>query len=254
MKTVTQIMLLAILCTCGPAFARQCRQEEQCDPRAGQNLAQTSELFQMAEARIRRLKWCETLNWNELIRTKEERYYPCWYFFGGPRAFNWNREDFLRGAMIYQYFIGDTAGQLLDRQVLADLTRIKEDRAQSHKMRSAAADVLRLADELGIYSDNVCRKRAAKASQPAADAAQAQRVQEAVPCEPGTVLAVAVDGAKSLCMLEGVEVILGEGDTISEGFGEGVKVVKIESGQVELQKGRHAWVQKIAEAPSDEWK
>jgi hypothetical protein len=242
MKFVTRLILIVFLCICGSVFAKQCAQDEQ-----------NGELFRAAEARIRRLKWFETLDWNELIRTKQQRYYPCWYFLEAPRAFIWNKQIFLRDGMIYHYFVVDTAAQLLDREVLADLTKIKEDYKQSHRLRIAAGRMLRLADELGVYPDNIYQRRESKSAPAVAGpAVQAQAPQAPVESEPGTVLAVAI-GGNSLCMIEGVDQVLGRGDTINQGFGEGIKVVKLEPGQVELQKGRRTWVQKIGESPSGQW-
>jgi len=245
MKTIIRIVMVAFLCLCATGFAQQCAQDKKPD-----------ELFRAAEAKVRKLDQPDRMLLNEFLRGKKPCCFKYSYFYRAPQAFVWNdRAGRLRSEVIDPYFVADRATLLLDRRFLACVEEIRKDRAQTHTLRSAAAAVLRLSDELGVYPDDVCRKHAAKLSQPAASpVAQSQPVQEAVPCEPGTVLAVALDGAKSLCMLEGVEVILGEGDTIAEGFGQGVKVVKIESGQVELQKGRHTWVQKTAETPSDQWK
>lgn len=262
MKTIIQIAVAVFLCACAPSFARDCAQEQKPSAAAALSAvtsrccAETSELFRAAEAKVRRLDQPDRMLLNEFLRGKKPCCFKYSYFYRAPQAFVWNdRTGRLRSEVIDPYFVPDRAALLLDSRFLTRVAAIREDRAQTHTLRSAAAAVLRLSDELGVYPGTVCQKRAAKSPESAAaSVAQTQPVQEAVPSEPGTVLAVAADGGRSLCMLESVEVILGEGDTIDEGFGRGVKVVKIESGQVEFKKGRGAWVQKVGEAPSDEWK
>jgi hypothetical protein len=258
MKISTQLIVTAFFC-CVPALARQYPHQNKACPAAAPaaatnpRCAENSDLFRAAEAEVRTLDPLSRMLLNQFLQGDE----PCryWSVYSAPQAFLWDdRAGRLRREVIDPYFVPDRAALLLDRRFLACLEAIKDDPAQTHVFRSAAASVLRLSDALDVYPAAVCQKPKFESANPAeTPVEEVPQAPQAVAAQPGTVLAVAFDDGKSLCMVEGVEKICAAGDTIAEGFGQGVTVTKIESGQVELKKGRHTWVQKVGEEPSAQW-
>lgn len=170
-------------------------------------------------------------------------------------------QRYLQAHLADSYSLRQFAMFLLSDQSGIVLGDIADSRFQNRRLRNQARALLRIAESLHIEAGEI---ESIKNSALAALRLDEESANDGVPApveqaqvqsqviEPGTIVAVAVDG-KSLCMIAGVEQILAQGDTIQEGFGEGIKIAKIEPGKVELQKGRRTWTQKIGESPSGNW-
>jgi hypothetical protein len=172
-------------------------------------------------------------------------------------------QRYLQAHLADSYSLRQFAMFLLSDQSSIVFSDIADSRFQNRRLRSQARALLRIAERLHIEAREIGSERSSALAVMQRDKKLADNVVSAPveqiqiqpqTVEPGVVSAINYSAKGSICMLEGVETILSEGDTISEGFGEGVKVVKIESEQVRFQKGRHTWVQKVGEAPSNEWK
>lgn len=236
---------------------------------------QLSELRQLAERKVNQLKPDNRALWTEFIKMHEQTplfdtYFKMnekipnayGYFMNTPRNILRNVETFeLRAALTDSFFLSAAANLLLDqnfRKRLADLADGSAYNPQSLLVRKEARKLLYVVDEFQSKLAALQVRRDAKLTAVEQREqhlrADILRVIQEIKAAPGRVnegivSAIAYRPSSPVCMIDGIDKILQEGDSIGN-----IEVVKIYPDHVEFAKGSQTWTQQVGKPANDAWK
>ena len=229
---------------------------------------QLSELRQLAERKVKQLKPDNRALWTEFIKMHEQTPLFDTYFKKNDQIlattlmFIRSIETFdLRAALADSYFLSTTANLLLDpnfRKRLADLADGSAYNPQSLLVRKEARKLLYVVDDFQSKLAALQVRRAAKLTaveqreqQRRADILRVMQDIKAAPrrVNEGIVSAIAYRPNSPVCMINGIDKILQEGDSIGN-----IEIVKIQPDQVEFAKGSQKWTQHVGKPANDAWK
>ena len=245
---------------------------------------QLSELRQLAERKVKQLKPDNRALWTEFIKMHGQTSEFDTYFKMNdqiPHAYSYfmnttisspiattstifirNIETFeLRVALANSYFLSAAANLLLDqnfRKRLADLADGSAYNPQSLLVRKEARKLLYVVDEFQSKLAALQVRRDAKLTAVERREqhlrADILRVIQEIKAAPGRVnegivSAIAYRPSSPVCMIDGIDKILQEGDSIGN-----IEVVKIYPDHVEFAKGSQTWTQQVGKPANDAWK
>lgn len=229
---------------------------------------QLSELRQLAERKVKQLKPDNRALWTEFIKMHEQTPLFDTYFKKNDQIlattlmFIRSIETFdLRAALADSYFLSAAADLLLDqnfRKRLADLADGSAYNPQSLLVRKEARKLLYVVDEFQSKLAALQVRRDAKLTAVEQREqhlrADILRVIQEIKAAPGRVnegivSAIAYRPNSPVCMIDGIDKILQEGDSIGN-----IEVVKIYPDQVEFAKGSQKWTQQVGKPANDAWK
>ena len=236
---------------------------------------QLSEIRQLAERKVKQLKPDNRALWTEFIKMHEQTplfdtYFKMnekipnayGYFMNTPRNILRNVETFeLRAALTDSFFLSAAANLLLDqnfRKRLADLADGSAYNPQSLLVRKEARKLLYVVDEFQSKLAALQVRRDAKLTAVEQREqhlrADILRVIQEIKAAPGRVnegivSAIAYRPSSPVCMIDGIDKILQEGDSIGN-----IEVVKIYPDHVEFAKGSQTWTQQVGKPANDAWK
>ena len=244
---------------------------------------QLSELRQLAERKVKQLKPDNRALWTEFIKMHRQTSVFDTYFKMNdqiPHAYSYfknttisspiattstilirNIETFdLRAALADSYFLSATANLLLDpnfRKTLANLADGSAYNPQSLLVRKEARRLLYTVDEfqskLATIENRKTAKLTAVEERKQNLRANVLRVIREIKTERekvdhGIVSAIMYSQKSPLCMVDGCDRVLKEGDSIGN-----IVVSKIHPEQVEFAKGSQKWTQLIGKPANTAW-
>lgn len=233
------------------------------------------ELRQLAERKAKQLKLDNRSLWIEFVKMNEQTsqfdtYFKMndqipnayGYFMNTTTVFLRDVETFeLRAALADSYFLSAAANLLMDknfRRRLADLADGSAYNPQSLPIRSEARKLLHFVNEyesrLAALQDRRTAKLAGVEQWKQGLKADVLRVMREIKAAPekvnkGVVSAIICNQKSQLCMVDGIDRILKEGDSIGN-----IVIVKIYPDQVEFARGSQKWAQLVGKPASDAWR
>jgi hypothetical protein len=173
-----------------------------------------------------------------------------------------NTETFnLRAAMVDSYFLNTVTNLLLNPNFHKRLVELADGSAynsQSLLIRKDARQLLHIVDEfqtkLKTLQNRKTAKLAALEQQRQSLRADVLRVIQDIKAGPetvneGTISAIMYSQNSPLCMIDGIDNILREGDSIGN-----IVIVKIQPDHVQFAREGQKWTQQVGKAASDFWK
>ncbi len=218
-----------------------------------------SEVKKAALLQARTLKLLDRMLWTEFLGINSQEYfsYTARTFLDDERAFE------LRIAMIDSYFLDAAANLLTDDNAQKQLREIANSNEQNCVIRGEAQKILNIMDDLILQETQLRCVRDAKLGElsrwkndASDDVIKVIGEIKAIPekAEPGMINAIIYNGRNSLCMIEGVDEIVRQGDTINNAAIKNVKVSNIDRYKVVFQKNGLKWTQVIGQTPKAAWK
>ena len=236
---------------------------------------QLMELRQLAARKAKQLKLADMALWTEFIQMHEQTsqfdtYFKMndrmpnayGYFMNTTTIFLRDVETFeLRAALADSYFLSVAANLLMDANVrrrLADLADGSAYNPQSLLIRKEARKLLHFANEfeskLTALRDRRTAKLAAVEQWEQDLKADVLRVMGDIKAAPeevnkGVVGAIMYSRTSPLCMVNGTDRILKEGDSIGD-----IVIAKIHPDQVEFTRGSQRWTQLVGRSANAAWR
>ncbi|MBN2315688.1 MAG: hypothetical protein JXM79_17300 [Sedimentisphaerales bacterium] len=233
------------------------------------------ELRRLAERKAKQLKLDHRALWAEFIKMKEQTpqfdtYFKMndqlpnaqGYFMNTTLIFLRDVETFeLRAALADSYFLGAVADLLMDShfcKLLANLANGSAYNPQSLPIRHQARTLLHLANDFQSKLEALQHRRSVRL---AAVERRTQLLKEDVfritreikiapeTVNEGVVSAIMYSRNSPLCMVDGIDKILREGDSIGN-----IVIVKIHPDHVQFAKEEQKWTQQVGKAASNFWK
>jgi hypothetical protein len=166
-------------------------------------------------------------------------------------------QRYLQAHLADSFSLSQFAAFLLSEDSSTVFSSIADSRFQNRRLRYQARYLLRTAERLHTEARQIEAERKAalaamqqekeyKAEEAPAPAEQAQPQ----PVETGVVTAVSYSPKGSICMVEGVDAVLSQGDVIETDNIKDVKVVSISRDSVQFSKNGKTWTQKLGEEAS----
>jgi exonuclease VII large subunit len=221
-----------------------------------------SELRQLAERRAKQIILSKRMLWTEFIKMNNQIPYANGYLSNTARTFIRDTKSFkLRDAMIDSYFLSTAADFLMDsdfHKLLTDLADGSGYNPQNLLIRLEARKLLHLVKEFDAELIRLQDRKSIKLTaleQRGKDMRKdIFRIMGEIQTQPkrpevGVVNVICHDERAAVCMVDGVDGILKEGDTIGK-----ITVLKIDREKVEFAKGNQRWVQAIGQPANTAWK
>ena len=220
------------------------------------------DLRQTAERMAKRWRPEIRALWTEFMKMHKQTplfdaYYKQWtvVFATDPQSSD------LRTAQVESYFLSAFADLLLDKRFCDLLTDIADGgpyNPYSFQIRIQARRLLRCVNDLGLEKAVLQDQRAAKLAavdqwEQDCKANVLQVMSEikaaAARVSVGVVGAIVSSGQSQLCMVDGFDKIIREGDSVGD-----VKIVKIYPDAVEFAKAGQTWTQEVGKPANAAWK
>ena len=223
---------------------------------------QLTELRNIAEQKARQLKLDDRALWSEFVKMTEGTPFFDAYFKRSTTVFTRNAQSYdLHAALVDSYFLSAVTDLLMDPdfcKYLANLADGSPYNPQSLLIRQQARKLLYLANDIQSKLDALQHRRAVRLAAIEQrtqvlkeDVVRVMREIKAAPetVNVGMVSAIMYNQNLPQCMVDGVDKILKEGDSIGD-----IKVVKISPDQVEFVKASQTWMQKVGKPANAAWK
>ncbi len=221
-----------------------------------------SEIRQLAERQAKQLQLNDRAIWTEFAKMNEQTPQFDTYFKKSSLIFTRDTKSYeFHAALADSYFLSSAADLLMDdhfRKLLINLSNGSAYNPQSFLTRIQARKLLYFANEFESMLTNLQDRKKAKLTaieQWRQDLrADVLRIMREIKTGPekvnvGVVSAIIYNQKDSLCMVDGTDRMLKEGDSIGS-----VAIVKIYPEQVEFIKNGQKWTQEVSKPANAAWR